>query len=80
MHAMMEEHCEPAPEPAPADHDRPLIFQLRSTQSDEELRAIEWVLTILGPLPYDAQVRALAYIQDRVTSDHVDELFAVTGA
>jgi hypothetical protein len=79
VHAMMEEHPEPAPEPAPADYDRPLIFQLRSTQADEELRAIEWVLTILGPLPYDAQARALAYIQDRVTSDQVAEVLAGVG-
>jgi hypothetical protein len=71
---------DPAPEPAPADHDRPLIFQLRSTQSDEELRAIEWILTLLEPLPYDAQVRTLAYIQDRVTSDQVDKALAGTGA
>lgn len=80
MHPMMEERPEPAPEPAPAGHDTPLIFQLRSTQTDNELRAIEWVLNIIGPLPYDAQVRALAYIQDRIASDQVDELPAGTGA
>jgi hypothetical protein len=79
VHAMMEEHCEPAPEPAPADNDRPLIFQLRSTQTDEELRAIEWILTLLEPLPYDAQVRALAYVQDRVAPE-VDEFRAGAGA
>ena len=78
MHAMMEERPEPAPEPAPAG-PRPIIYQLMSTQTDEELRAIEWVLEIIGPLPYDAQVRALAYIQDRVASDQVHELLAEAG-
>ena len=78
MHPMMEERPEPAPEPAPAG-PRPIIYQLMSTQTDEELRAIEWILHLIEPLPYDAQVRALAYIQDRVASDHVDELIAGTG-
>lgn len=70
--------AEPAPEPAPAG-PRPIIYQLMSTQTDDEIRAIEWLLTILEPLPYDAQVRALAYVQDRVASDQVDELFAEPG-
>lgn len=63
---MLNEH----PEPEPADHDRPLTYQLRSTQTDHELRAIEWIVTILAPLPHETQVRALTYIRDRVESDH----------
>lgn len=57
------------PEPAPADHDRPLTYQLRSTQTDHELRAIEWIFTILAPLPHETQVRALTYIRNRVESE-----------
>lgn len=66
MDAIMEER----PEPSPTYPTKPLIYQLSSTQTDDELRAIEWILTILGPLPPDTQVRALTYIGDRVESDH----------
>lgn len=62
---MLNEH----PEPAPADHNKPLIYQLQSTQTDEELRAIEWIFTILAPLPHETQVRALTYIRNRVESE-----------
>lgn len=64
------------PDPVIADGTRhndpdgkPVTFNIKVTQADPELQAIEATLVLLQMLPYDTRVRALTYIRDRIESD-----------
>lgn len=66
----MQESTTPEPDPAIDENEHPPYeFNIRVTQQDPELRAIEATLVILQMLPYDTRVRALTYIRSRVESD-----------